>query len=180
MQGLIFKKAIFFYSLFVVFSCRAQVEPPIIMPGVAPIYSSELNVIGINARVYYAMNHHLCFGPEVSYFTKNKGEEGKLSLFEANVNLHYILEIGKSFGVYPLGGFNYTIETETLNYNNLPEEHTESEFGINTGGGFHYAKGRFLLFSEYKYVISKLDDHFFTIGVLFNFPLSKKDKKSHF
>ena len=61
----------------------------------------------------------------------------------------------------------------------LVEEHTVKAWGLNVGAGLHFAKGRWLFFSEYKYVISELDDHFFTIGALINFSLAKDHKKVH-
>ena len=155
-----------------------QIEPPTIMPGISAVYSSELETVGINARLYYAADHHYCFGPEISYFKKDI-ENGEITFFEANANLHYILDVGKGLGVYPLSGINYSVETERENHNMMVEEHTEKAWGLNAGAGLHYAKGRFLFFSEYKYVISELDDHFFTIGALINFSLAKNSKKKH-
>ena len=169
------QKFLFFIVVFMLssFHINAQVEPPTIMPGLSGVYSSELETLGWNARLYYAADHHFCFGPEVSFF-KRDIEEGEITFFEANANLHYILDFGGGLGFYPLSGINYSIEKETEN-NTLPqEEQVERAFGLNVGGGFHYAKGRLLFFTEYKYVISELDDHFFTLGCLINFSLAKK------
>jgi len=156
----------------------AQVEPPTIMPGLSAVYSAELETVGINARLYYAADHHYCFGPEVSYFKKDT-DDGEITFFEANANLHYILDLGDGLGIYPLSGINYSIETEKEEHNMNIEKQTEEGFGLNVGAGLHYAKGRFLFFSEYKYVVSELDDHFFTIGALINFSLSNNSNKKH-
>ncbi|KPM32066.1 Putative lipoprotein [Croceitalea dokdonensis DOKDO 023] len=164
--------------LYLFMSCNmvAQVAPPTIMPGLAATYSTKLDAVGVNARLYYAADHHYCFGPEVSYFKKTF-EEGELSLFEANANLHYIIDLKDGLGFYPLGGINYSQETETLN--DEMEQHSKDAFGLNAGAGFHYANGRFLFFAEYKYVISELDDHFLSIGALINFSLAKEPKQKH-
>lgn len=172
MRGFVFVFSIFILSSF---HLQAQIEPPTIMPGISGVYSSELETLGWNARLYYAADHHFCFGPEVSFF-KRDIEEGEITFFEANANLHYILDFGGGLGFYPLSGINYSVETETEN-GPIQEEHKERAFGVNVGGGFHYAKGRLLFFTEYKYVISELDDHFFTLGCLINFSLAKKDKQ---
>lgn len=178
MQELKFKiLAILFCSL-VSSSLSGQMEPPFLLPGVAAIYSSNLETAGINARVYYGIDHQYCFGPEISYFRRSNGEE-ELSLFEANVNLHYIVELNKSLGVYPLAGINYTIETEIENKGFDEERFRENAFGFNIGGGFHYAVGSILFFAEYKYVISSLDDHFVTAGALVSFSLAGKNKQKH-
>ncbi|NER16088.1 outer membrane beta-barrel protein [Spongiivirga citrea] len=171
-----FKTFCAFFWILTSYHVKAQVEPPTIMPGLAATYSTKLEVTGINARLYYAADHHYCFGPEVSFFKKDT-EEGELSLFEANANLHYILDLKKGLGVYPLGGFNYTTETETKDLNETEEKHTENAFGLNIGAGMHYASGRILFFGEYKYVVSELDDHFISVGALINFSLAKKEKE---
>lgn len=170
MQGS-FKILTIFFGLFAVLHINAQIEPPTIMPGLAPTYSDKFNT-GINARLYYAADHHYCFGPEVSYF-KTSSEEKETSLFEANINLHYILELGNGFGFYPLGGINYSVETEEYLHATETEHHTEDAFGLNAGAGFHYAIGKIIFFAEYKYLISELEDYFFTAGALFTFSLSK-------
>ena len=169
--------------LFVICSClsvipgSAQVEPPTIMPGLAVIYSGNLDAVGLNARLYYAADHTYCFGPEVSFFKKDT-EDGEISLFEANTNLHYIFDLNHGLGIYPLSGFNYTTETEKEIHDGVVEKETHNAFGLNVGAGLHYAKGRFLFFAEYKYVISELDDNFFTLGALINFSLASANKKS--
>ncbi|WP_422105951.1 outer membrane beta-barrel protein [Winogradskyella sp.] len=156
----------------------AQVEPPTLMPGLSAVYSTNLEAAGLNARLYYAADHHYCFGPEVSYFKKDT-DDSETTFFEANINLHYILDLGQGIGVYPLSGINYSIETVAENHSMEIEEYTEEGFGLNLGAGLHYAKGRFLFFSEYKYVVSEWNDHFFTIGALINFSLSNHSKKNH-
>ncbi|PRX57917.1 outer membrane beta-barrel protein [Flagellimonas meridianipacifica] len=173
------QRFVFFIVVFILssFHLQAQVEPPTIMPGLSGVYSSELETLGWNARLYYATDHHFCFGPEVSFF-KRDIEEGEITFFEANANLHYILDLGGGLGFYPLSGFNYSVETETENITSFQEENVERAFGLNVGAGFHYAKGRLLFFTEYKYVISDLDDHFFTLGCLINFSLSHKNKNT--
>lgn len=169
-------KILVLFCLLTSYNLEAQIEPPTIMPGLAATYASNLDVAGINARLYYAADHHYCFGPEISYFKKTT-EAIELSLFEANANLHYILDLKKGLGIYPLSGINYSLETEIEKDNSEEEKHTEDAFGLNIGAGLHYASGRMLFFAEYKYVISELDDHFLSVGALINFSLAKKDKQ---
>ncbi|MFD2587646.1 hypothetical protein ACFSQJ_11935 [Croceitalea marina] len=173
MQGLKFKIAFVLIFFVITSELRAQMEPPFLLPGVAATYSSNLETTGINARVYYGIDHTYCFGPEISYFRKSH-EDNEVSLFEANANLHYIIDLNKGLGFYPLTGINYTIETKIENQGFEEEKFSENSFGLNIGAGFHYTVGRILFFTEYKYVISTLEDHFFTAGALLNFSLAKK------
>lgn len=165
----------FFLCISVSFSF-SQVAPPTIMPGFGPTYSIGLETPGINVRTYYAVDHHFCFGPEISFFLPATHGDIETRLFEANLNLHYIFELSHRWGVYPLGGINYSIETERdLNHNS---SHALDFFGANVGAGFHYVRGPLLFFAEYKYLISDLSDHFPTVGVLYNLKLGKHNRTS--
>lgn len=53
MQALKFKTSVLFFML-VGYPVDAQIERPTLMPGLAIAYASNLDVSGINARLYYA------------------------------------------------------------------------------------------------------------------------------
>lgn len=162
------KKIIFIIFFFGLITLEAQ---PIAL-GIGGTYSSDMNRVAPNLRAYIFPNKHICIGPEISVFSKHKevGEEGisKL-LIEYNVTGHYIFELTKKLGIYPLMGLNFTTEQEIF----LNETESTSAFGLNLGGGIHYNQGRFFPFIEYKYVVSSLDQHAISLGILYN--LQKMD-----
>jgi hypothetical protein len=122
--------------------------------GLGTSYSFELESVGINSRVYYNLGEHLCMGPEFSYF--KKGEE---TVYDFDLVAHYIFET-KFAGLYPLAGFNYTIEEN--------EHHTEKEAGCVFGAGAHRNFNKLTVFLEYAHVESKLADDFITVGLMIN------------
>ena len=120
-------------------------------------YSFELNTVGVNGRLYYNVNHHICFGPEVSYFKKNE-----VSIIDLNFVGHYIFEVEKlKIGIYPLVGINYTIENEPL--------HQNKEVGLVFGAGLHKTFNKLFVFGEFSHVQSHLKDNFVTVGAMYLF-----------
>ena len=134
---------------------------------------------GLNLRGYYNMGEHFCFGPEFTFFLpKNEthgDEETETTIWEFNLNAHYIFELNERLGIYPVFGFNYTQEREEITF--LPSGEKEGEtidaFGINLGGGLHVPFPKFIPFIEYEYVVGDLSEHIVTVGLFFN--LGKKD-----
>jgi hypothetical protein len=120
--------------------------------GLGASYSFHFDGIGINSRVYYNLGHHICFGPEFSFF-----KAGELDVYDFNLIIHYIFET-KLVGIYPLIGANYTIEKE-------PHE-SEEAFGVIFGAGLHRNFGLFTVFAEYGHVQSRLKDDFVTVGAM--------------
>ncbi len=132
---------------------------------------------GVNLRVFYAINEHFCFGPEVSIFPfQDINNDVEKSITDLNINAHYILEATHNLGVYPLLGVNYTIEDERNVQNNAISEKIEA-IGINYGFGAHYKIKNVFLFAEFKSIIGELSAEFITAGIIFSLP--KKHKEKH-
>ncbi len=49
-------------------SLRMQMEPPFLLPGIIATYSSNLEALGINVRVYYGLDYNYCLDSEIYYF----------------------------------------------------------------------------------------------------------------
>lgn len=136
------------------------------MPGIGPAIANNTSSIGINTRAYYGIDERFCFGPELSIFPyKEINDAYEASLWEVNLNAHYVFELAHRFGTYPLAGFGYTVEKER-SLTNMEEIERHSAPGINYGIGLHYAVNRVLLFGEFKGVIGDLNDEFFTVGIV--------------
>ncbi len=79
--------------------------------GLAGAYGDDIENFGINARAYInSNNHRFCIGPEFTYFFQDTRVDGddreEVNLFEVNFNGHYIFELTKKLGFYPLTGLN--------------------------------------------------------------------------
>lgn len=150
------------------------------------VYGINFQHPGLNTRIYYLANKNICFGAEFSYFIPKKEffspHEITTSLYEFNFNFHYQFEITHHFGLYPLVGYNYSVENERLLDNNGHNEtETQKASGINFGAGFHIPIGSINIFAEYNYVLSfgDLDDHVISLGVFYalDFKKEKKEKE---
>lgn len=128
--------------------------------GMAGIYGFKFTGAGSNARAYYNLTEHFCFGPEVSILSASDQ-----SLTDINLVAHYIIDV-KGIGIYPVGGINYSIEKENS------KEHgpqTEKAWGLVTGVGLHRNFKRFTLFTEYSHHLSSIPDDLVALGLLITF-----------
>ena len=135
-------------------------------------YGDDIREPGVNFRGYYNLaNNKICFGPEFTFFKKKTEnvirEEIDITLFEVNFNVHYIFEITHKFGVYPLGGLNYSQENEK--YSDAAKEETAKKWGLNLGIGTHYAINKFVVFLEYDHLLSDLSQNTFIFGAFYTF-----------
>ena len=171
-----FKKYFWQISLMLVV-CNIAIAQENFVVGVGSSLELDENIFGANFRTYYGLNKQFCFGPEVSYFPFQEiDEEYQLSIVDLNFNAHYIFEINHELGVYPLSGFNYTIEKERLINDNNKSIQVE-ELGLNYGLGLHYNFGNFYLFGEFKGIVGQLNDHFLTLGAIFS--LKRFNEENH-
>lgn len=133
-------------------------------------YNLSIESPGINLRGYYNVAETFCFGPEFIFFFPKKeihdNKETEISIQEFNVNAHYIFELKKHIGIYPLVGLNYTLEREKITYLDKAETANDliKSFGVNLGGGIHFPISNFVPFLEYEYVLGDLKEHIVTFG----------------
>jgi len=150
--------------------------------NLAGLYGFNFKHPGVHARIYYLVNEHICLGPEFSYFIpkiESRNQQDVItSLYEFNFNAHYQFEITEHLGIYPIFGYNYSIEVEKEGQQIT--NHAAS--GLNFGAGFHIPLKYITLFAEYNYVFSfgNLDDHVLILGAFYLLKLGKdKHEKAH-
>ena len=148
---------------------KKEHENSIFIIGLGGVLELEESLYGVNGRFYYGINETFCFGPEISYFPYQSTEyDSEKSIIDLNINAHYIFEFHHKLGLYPLLGFNYTIDKIRLT-DNPEESESESEVGINYGFGAHYNLSHYFIFSEFKGVVGPLSAEFVTTGVIYEF-----------
>jgi hypothetical protein len=141
--------------------------------GLATAYGNEVETFGYQLRAYYNVDHKTCFGPEFTYFPKTTeligGQKVDVSLTEYNFNGHHHLYFGlEHLGIYPLGGFNYSIEKVG--------DEQETALGLNIGVGLHYSKKKWTFFTEVIHLTGDLSEETFVFGIFFT---PRKSHKQH-
>lgn len=126
--------------------------------GIGTPYSTELETVGVNTRIYYNVSPHICFGPEISYFKKDESE-----VFAFDLIAHYIIET-EIVSFYPLLGSNYTVEKKEFDF----EQEIEESFGLVYGGGIHKSFNKWTVFAQYSRVALGITDEIFTVGLMYH------------
>lgn len=136
--------------------------------GLAGIYGFDFSGSGINGRAYYNLGEHFCFGPEASFLSATNK-----ALTDINLVAHYIVDV-KGIGIYPVGGINYSLETETGENH---EAHRDEAWGIVGGFGIHRNYNRFTLFTEYSHHFSPIPDDLIALGFMMTFHSKQNHKQ---
>jgi hypothetical protein len=132
--------------------------------GAGITYGSFLEQPGIEVNGIYGTGGKLKLAPDFIYYFADKveilGSETKTRAWELNGNIQfYALE--KGIDLYLIGGMNYT---KIIVNNDQSGRITDSEFGLNFGGGTNFAK---MFFAEFKYIIGNADGWVVGAGVRF-------------
>jgi len=137
-------------------------------------YGTKIENIGIGVNGQYNFTDAIRGDASFDYFLKKNGA----SMWDLNLNVHYLFPISTSFKLYPLAGFTYTnwkmdwvLEDEYFGTSEDLGSSTESRFGVNLGGGVQYdLSSNLLIKAEAKYqMISDFGQAVFTCGVAYKF-----------
>ncbi|MBR1620828.1 MAG: porin family protein [Prevotella sp.] len=148
-------------------------------------YGTEIKNIGIGVKGQYGITDAIRGEASLDYFFKNDG----MSMWDVNLNVHYLFPITEKIKVYPLAGLTFTnwryeiawdfedafegwyLDEEDYEDIKGKESYTESEFGINLGGGIQYdITDKLTINAEAKYqIISNYNQLVLGIGVAYKF-----------
>ncbi|CAN5235627.1 hypothetical protein BH23BAC3_BH23BAC3_07200 [soil metagenome] len=117
-------------------------------------FGSLDNDLGIRADGYYAFTDVIRGGGDFTfYFPKSEGP-AEITVWELNLNGHYIFMDEDDLILYGLGGINITGFSfeSTFSFAGITEtgSSSDTEFGLNLGGGVEYALDFADLFAEAK------------------------------
>lgn len=136
------------------------------------------NNFGVGAKFQYNLTDALRLEPSATYFFK----KDYLSMWDINVNLHYLFPLGEKFSIYPLAGVS--LLGAKADYDDWVDDvleewgveggggsSSETKFGANLGAGAQYwLTSGFALTFEVKYqLVSDFDRPVFTLGGAFRF-----------
>jgi outer membrane protein X len=163
----------------IMFNIQAFAQKGDVVVGVNTSYGTEIKNVGFGVKAQYHFTDALRAEVSGDYFLKKDG----LSLWDINLNFHYLFPLGDKIKIYPLAGVTFTnwkydysgfldgVE-ESMKYlfDDLDSENA-TRFGANLGGGIQYdITNNFIINAEAKYqLISDLDQAVFTIGLAYKF-----------
>lgn len=117
--------------------------------GVGLAYGMQIESLGINANAYYPISNKLSAGGGLTYFFPQDTPGATRSWFAINFNGQYLLHSKENLNIYGLAGLNILIQSINFEDNQL-EDVSESELGLNLGGGVEYGINFADLFGELK------------------------------
>lgn len=130
--------------------------------GLYASYGTEIKNIGIGAKGQYNFTDAFRGEASFDYFLK----KDHISMWDVNLNVHYLFPVGDSFRVYPLAGLSYTRWKI-----DIVESASTGKFGANLGGGIELdLSSHLVLNAEAKYqLISDFDQAVFSVGFAYKF-----------
>ena len=144
--------------------------------GINGLYGTQIKSFAVGAKVQYDITSHFRAEDAFNYFFKKDG----VSMWENNVNVHYLFYLGEKFRIYPLAGFTI-VGTKIDTKSAVPAEYqqyigdagksSKTYFGGNVGGGIEYLITPHLAVGvEGKYSIVKdVDQAVCGLGVTYKF-----------
>ncbi len=132
--------------------------------GIHLNYGTEFKNVGIGFKYQYNITDPIRLEPSFDYFFKHDA----MSMFDINLNAHYLFQVSHDVRIYPLLGLTYTKWHEDWEDN---VSWNKSKFGINFGAGVEYAlDDDWSLNFEVKYqIIRKFGQAVFNLGVAYKF-----------
>ena len=108
--------------------------------GVHALYGTDAGNIGFGVKYQNSITDAIRLEAVGDYYLKTDG----FSMFDVNVNGHYLFPLSDKFTVYPLVGINYT-SWKQESFISFGEEHSDydidikdTSIGLNIGGGIQY------------------------------------------
>lgn len=136
------------------------------MVGGGFAYGSDIKKLAIQAGAIFDIDAPVNIAPDFKYYFTDQ----YITFWELNVNVHYDLTKNKGTNFYLLGGLNYAVQSVDFNTGFAGSGSvSNSEIGLNIGGGAKFDLSGFYLVPEIKYVLSNYNQ--LVIGVSAMFPI---------
>ena len=129
--------------------------------GVNLGYGSEIESFGLGAKFQYGITDPIRMEAAFNYFF----ESDYVSMWDLNLNFHYLFPLGSNFKVYPLAGLTYT------NWHADIIDENEGRVGANLGAGLQYdiASNLALNFDLKYQFVKDFDQVAFAFGIAYKF-----------
>jgi opacity protein-like surface antigen len=127
--------------------------------GGGVIYGSEVEALGIQAGAKYRFTNEISAAADFAIYFPDDYD-----WWAINVNGHYHFINEDRAKVYGLAGLNYA----TIEVGFLGTSTSDSEVGVNIGGGAEFALGIVDLYTEAKYILGDADQLALSVGLRFS------------
>lgn len=134
--------------------------------GVNLGYGTEISNFGIGAKYQHGITNAIRAEVSFDYFLK----KDFVSMWDINLNAHYLFPVADKFKVYPLAGLTYTNWKLSFDDEDFGSSST-GKFGVNLGAGAQYpVTDKLNINFEIKYqLISDFNQAVFSVGVNYRF-----------
>ncbi|MGM0589819.1 MAG: outer membrane beta-barrel protein [Bacteroidota bacterium] len=122
------------------------------------IYGTEVEALGIQAGAKYGFTNEISATADFAIYFPDDYD-----WWTINVNGHYHFINEDRMKVYGLAGLNYA----TIEVGFLGTSTSDSEVGLNIGGGAEFALGFVDLYTEAKYILGDADQLAISAGLRF-------------
>lgn len=152
--------------------------------GINLSYATKNSNIGIGVKGQYNITDAIRTEASFDYFLKKDG----LTVWDINVNAHYLFPVANKIKIYPLAGLTYTHWNSSFSFEvpkiagyygsygndedyDLDSSSSTGKIGVNLGGGASYElTDQLLLNAEIKYqLISDYNQAVFSVGIAYKF-----------
>lgn len=127
-------------------------------------YGLEAEAAGFQVGALYGITDNIRGDADFTYFFPDSPDGVDNSLYEININGHYLFLAEETTAVYALAGINY-LHQKVSNGN---MSFSASETGLNIGGGAEFGVGFGGVYIEAKYALSSYDQLAIAGGLRFS------------
>ncbi|MCC5927152.1 MAG: outer membrane beta-barrel protein [Bacteroidetes bacterium] len=150
---------------------QAQSQEGDISVGIGLAYGFDLEEPAIGLGGVYTINEQFRAAVDLHYYliaSENfGGVDIDYNVWELNMNAHYMFVNDETKTLYALGGINYFRIKVSASEGAFNISESDSEVGLNLGGGAEYNLGNFRLYGELKFSLGDASQMFLGAGVRF-------------
>jgi len=157
----ILKTTFIICGLLLSFSFNTQAQD--IKVGGGLTYGTQVESIGIEGGAILGFTDKIRGAADLKIFFPDSPSGVDNSFWEINANANYMFFSAPTTNVYGLAGLNYA--TQKVSGGGFTV--SNSEAGLNLGGGAEFGVGFGTIFTELKYVLSNYDQLDLSAGVRF-------------
>lgn len=160
-------KKLFLAMLIAFVSIGAFAQENKVSVGAQLSYGSDHERVGLGIKGQYGLIDNIRLEAAFNYFFK----QNNVSLYDLNVNVHYVIPINEKFSVYPLAGLTYMKVSASVKEEGLKLSVSDSRLGVNLGVGAQYQlDSNWAIAGELKYqIIKDMSQLVPSIGVVYTF-----------
>lgn len=127
-------------------------------------YGLEAEAVGFQVGALYGFTQNIRGDANLTYFFPDSPDGVDNSLYEVNINGHYLFVDKEATAVYALAGLNLIRQEVSGGGYSV----SGSETGLNIGGGAEFGVGFGGIYVEGKYALSSYDQFSLAAGVRFS------------